>query len=51
MVKADFEEAGDDDVVRKLTADLGDLADEATIRAKLVECMAIAKSQLMNETS
>ena len=51
VVKADFEEAGDEDVVRKLKGDLGDLADEATIRAKLAECMAIAKAQLMDETS
>jgi len=49
VVKADFEEAGDEDVVRKLTADLGSRADEAAIRAKLTECMAIAKSQLMDE--
>ncbi len=51
VVKADFEEAGDDDVVRKLRADLGDRSDEATIRAKLTECMAVAKAQLMDETS
>ncbi len=50
VVKADFEEAGDDDVVRKLKADLGDLADDATIRAKIAECMTIAKTQLMSET-
>lgn len=50
VVKADFEEAGDEDVVRKLAADLDGRADEATIRAKLTESMAIAKSQLMGET-
>jgi hypothetical protein len=51
VVKADFEEAGDEDVVRKLVRDLGNLADEATIRAKITECFAVAKAQLMNETS
>lgn len=51
VVKADFEEAGHDDVVRKLQRDLGDRADEATIRGKMDECMEVAKLQLMNETS
>lgn len=49
VVKADFEEAGDEDVYRKLAGDLGDLADEATIRAKLVELSAVAKEQVMSE--
>ena len=50
VIKSDFEEAGDDDVVRKLAGDLGDAADEATIRAKMAEMMAEAKAQLMNES-
>ena len=49
VIKADFEEAGDEDVYRKLAGDLGDKAEEATIRAKMVELLAEAKSQLMNE--
>ena len=49
VIKADFEEAGDEDVYRKLFKDVGHLSDEATIRAKMVECMAEAKAQLMNE--
>ena len=49
VVAADFEEAGHEDVVRKLKADLGDLADDATIRAKLAEMMREAKIQLMKE--
>jgi len=49
VVKADFEEAGDEDVYRKVSGDLGDAADEATIRAKMVELMAEAKSQIMSE--
>ncbi|MDD9922325.1 MAG: DUF1476 domain-containing protein [Boseongicola sp.] len=32
VVKADFEEAGDDDVFRKISGDLGDLASEQQIR-------------------
>lgn len=51
VVKADFKEAGDEDVIAKLAADLGDRADDAAIRAKLVECMQIAKAQLMEETN
>ncbi len=49
VVKSDFEEAGDEDVYRKLSGDLGTLADEATIRAKMAELMAQAKAQLMDE--
>ena len=51
VVKSDFEEAGDEDVYRKVSGDLGDLADEATIRAKMAELMAEAKAQLLQETS
>lgn len=49
VIKADFEEAGHDDVVRKLSGDLGDLADEATIRAKMDEMLVLAKTQLLKE--
>ncbi len=49
VIKADFEEAGDEDVYRKLFTDVGHLATEAVIRAKMVEYMAEAKAQLMNE--
>ena len=49
VIKADFEEAGDEDVYRKVAGDLGDKADEATIRAKMTSCMADAKAQLMDE--
>ena len=49
VIRADFEEAGDEDVYRKLAGDLGDKADEATIRAKMVELSAVAKEQIMNE--
>jgi hypothetical protein len=49
VVMADFEEAGDEDVYRKVSGDLGDKADEATIRTKMLELMAVAKDQIMNE--
>ena len=49
VVKADFEEAGHDDVVRKLLADLGDKSDEATVRAKMDEMLVVAKAQLADE--
>ena len=49
VVKSDFEEAGDEDVFRKLSGDLGDLADAATIHAKMAALMAEAKAQLMTE--
>jgi hypothetical protein len=50
VVRADFEEAGHEDVVRKLSGDLGDRASDAEIRAKMAECLVEAKAQLMTET-
>ena len=50
VVAADFEEAGDEDVYRKLAGDLGALADEATIRAQMAALMAEAKRQIMEES-
>jgi len=49
VVKSDFEEAGHEDVVRKLTADLGDKATDEEIRAKLQNLLVVAKGQLMDE--
>ena len=49
VIKSDFEEAGDEDVFRKVSGDLGAKADEATIRAKMASLMIEAKAQLMNE--
>ena len=51
VVKSDFEEAGDEDVYRLVSGDLGSLSDEATIRAKMKELMIEAKAQLTQETS
>lgn len=49
VIKSDFEEEGDEDVIRKLVADLAGKADEATIRAKLAELLVAAKAKLMEE--
>ncbi len=50
VIIADFEEAGDDDVLRKVAADLGDKADTATIRRKMDALLAEAKGQIVTET-
>ncbi|MEL6913233.1 MAG: DUF1476 domain-containing protein [Pseudomonadota bacterium] len=49
VVKSDFEEAGDEDVYRKVSGDLGDKAEEAVIRAKMAELLVEAKAQLVAE--
>lgn len=49
VIESDFAEAGDEDVYRKLAADLATLSDEKTIRAKMAELTAVAKAQLMGE--
>ena len=49
VVKADFEEAGHEDVVRKVAADLGDKSNPDEIRAKMAELLVIAKGQLASE--
>ena len=49
VVKSDFEEAGDEDVYRKVSGDLGDRATETEIRTKMVELMVVAKGQIMDE--
>ena len=49
VVKSDFEEAGEEAVFRKVAGDLGDRADEPTIRARMTELMTQAKAELMSE--
>ena len=46
VVKSDFQEAGDEDVFRKLKADLEGLVDEQVIRTKMNECLQSAKDKL-----
>lgn len=50
VIKSDFEEAGDEDVYRKLSGDLGDKASETEIRTKMQEMTGEAKTQVMNES-
>ena len=49
VVKADFEEAGHEDVVRKVSSDLGDKATTDEIRRKMDELLVVAKGQLLAE--
>jgi hypothetical protein len=49
VVSADFEEAGNEDVVRKVASDLAGKASADDIRAKLVALLPEAKAQLMAE--
>jgi len=54
VVAADFEEAGDEDVVRKLLGDMtsaGVEMDDAGIRAALVEKMVEARRQFIEEAT
>ena len=48
VVKSDFQEAGDEDVFRKLKADLEGLVDEQAIRTKMNECLQSAKDKVTN---
>ena len=53
VIQADFEEAGDEDVIRKVLGDLtaaGIDIDEAGVRAALEEKAVEAKRQLMSES-
>jgi hypothetical protein len=53
VVQADFEEAGDEDVIRKVLGDLtaaGYEIDEAAVRAALQEKSVEARRQLMGES-
>jgi hypothetical protein len=49
VVNSDFEEAGIEDVVRKVAADLAGKASADDVRAKMAELLGLAKSQLMSE--
>lgn len=53
VVQADFEEAGDEDVIRKILGDLvsaGAELDEATVRNALSEKAAEARRQIMHDS-
>ena len=52
VVASDFEEAGDEDVFRKVSADLkakGASVSDDMIRKKMVELTATAREQVLNE--
>jgi hypothetical protein len=52
VVDSDFAEAGDEDVFRKVAGDLkakGMSVADATIRGKMAELMATAKTQVLTE--
>lgn len=49
VIRADFEEAGHEDVFRKVQADLAGHADEAQIRAKMEALLQEAKAALITE--
>ena len=46
---ADFEEAGIEDVERKVAGDLAGKASADEVRAKMAELLPVAKAQLMSE--
>ena len=49
VVSSDFDEPGEEDVFRKISADLAGKADEATIRARMAEFRAEARRQILEE--
>ncbi len=52
VVAADFEEAGDEDVFRKISGDLkakGASVSDDMIRQKMAELVAVAREQVLNE--
>ncbi|MBY4892413.1 DUF1476 domain-containing protein [Rhodobacteraceae bacterium N5(2021)] len=49
VVKADFEEAGHEDVMRKVLGDLDGKIPEAEVRTKYDALLVVAQQQLMNE--
>jgi hypothetical protein len=49
VITSDFQEAGEDDVFRKVRADLQDRVTDDQIRAQMQALMAQAKAQIMQE--
>ncbi|RYH06043.1 DUF1476 domain-containing protein [Tropicimonas sp. IMCC6043] len=50
VIKSDFEEPGDEDVIRKVAGDLGDKTTTDEIRSKRAACLDVAKAQLADES-
>jgi len=49
VIKSDFEEAGHDDVIRKVTGDLEGKATADEVRAKRLELLEIASEQIAGD--
>jgi len=49
VVAEDLVEAGDEDVFRKVAADVGAHADANTVRSKMIELLAVAVAQVQAE--
>jgi hypothetical protein len=49
VIKSDFQEKGEEDVFRKIKADLAGRADDAAIRGQMKALLAEAKAQIMSE--
>lgn len=49
VIHADFEEAGHEDVVRKVAGDLGNLSSADAVRQKMEQLLAVAQDQIMKE--
>ncbi len=49
VVNSDFEEAGTEDVVRKVAGDLAGKASADDVRKQLADLLPVAKAQLMTE--
>ena len=49
VIKADFEEAGSEDVFRKLHADIGEKVSEEEIRSRIESSLEQAIARLMDE--
>ncbi|MCW1404348.1 DUF1476 domain-containing protein [Novosphingobium sp. MW5] len=49
VISADFEEEGDEDVIRKLVRDLDGKATEAEIRTKMAAVMLEVKDKMVKE--
>ena len=51
IITTDFQEAGDEDVFRRLRADLIGKADDQEIRAQMQALMGQAKGQILSESN
>jgi hypothetical protein len=49
VIKADFEEAGHEDVVRKVSGDLGGASSADEVRTKRAELILVAREQVASE--